>query len=97
MRKWGGSWNGSSRLCGWLDGGEADSICGRNSGLVLNCNVKPCSCDCSVPTDFQFTLQATDSGTAGRMGLWQTPHGVIETPAFMPVGTKATVWVDCTG
>ncbi len=44
-----------------------------------------------MPTDFQFTLQATDSGTAGRMGLWQTPHGVIETPAFMPVGTKATV------
>ena len=23
--------------------------------------------------------------------MWQTPHGIVETPAFMPVGTKATV------
>ncbi len=41
--------------------------------------------------EFQFTLQATDSTTSGRAGLWQTPHGIVETPAFMPVGTKATV------
>ena len=44
-----------------------------------------------VPTDFQFTLQHTDTTTSGRAGLWQTPHGIVETPAFMPVGTKATV------
>ena len=44
-----------------------------------------------MPSDFQFTLQATDARTAGRAGLWQTPHGIVETPAFMPVGTKATV------
>ncbi len=25
------------------------------------------------------------------MGRWQTPHGEVETPAFMPVGTLATV------
>lgn len=44
-----------------------------------------------VPSDFQFTIQHTDTTTSGRAGLWQTPHGIVETPAFMPVGTKATV------
>ncbi len=44
-----------------------------------------------MPSDFQFTLQHTDTTTSGRAGLWQTPHGIVETPAFMPVGTKATV------
>ncbi len=27
----------------------------------------------------------------GRTGTWHTPHGLIRTPAFIPVGTKATV------
>jgi queuine tRNA-ribosyltransferase len=36
-----------------------------------------------------FQLNATD-GTA-RAGTITTPHGVIETPIFMPVGTQATV------
>lgn len=38
---------------------------------------------------FSFNLLATD-GTA-RAGVLRTPHGVIETPIFMPVGTQATV------
>lgn len=29
--------------------------------------------------------------TGARLGLVHTPHGTIETPAFMPVGTQATV------
>jgi queuine tRNA-ribosyltransferase len=36
-----------------------------------------------------FELTATD-GTA-RAGILHTAHGDVETPAFMPVGTKATV------
>src|SRR5216110_2993478 len=36
-----------------------------------------------------FTLLATD-GTA-RRGRLETPHGVVETPVFMPVGTRGTV------
>lgn len=36
-----------------------------------------------------FSLLATD-GTA-RRGRLHTPHGTVETPAFMPVGTQATV------
>lgn len=33
----------------------------------------------------------SSSGGLGRAGLLETPHGVIETPAFVTVGTKATV------
>ncbi|MEZ6123087.1 MAG: hypothetical protein R3C49_07940 [Planctomycetaceae bacterium] len=36
-------------------------------------------------TGFRFHLDATDSETAARTGRWETPHGVVETPAFMPV------------
>ena len=36
-----------------------------------------------------FTLLATDG--AARAGILKTAHGEIPTPAFMPVGTKATV------
>jgi queuine tRNA-ribosyltransferase len=36
-----------------------------------------------------FTLLKTDG--AARRGRLVTPHGVVETPVFMPVGTRATV------
>ncbi len=39
--------------------------------------------------DFSFTLAATDG--AARTGFVSTPRGQIRTPAFMPVGTAATV------
>ena len=38
---------------------------------------------------FRFTLRATDG--RARTGIIQTPRGEIRTPAFMPVGTAATV------
>ena len=37
----------------------------------------------------RFELLATDG--AARRGRLHTPHGVVETPVFMPVGTQATV------
>lgn len=40
---------------------------------------------------FPFQLLASDRATAARRGRLQLPHGVVETPAFMPVGTQATV------
>jgi len=43
-----------------------------------------------VPS-FEFQLDAADPATQGRAGRWTTPHGVVETPAFMPVGTRASV------
>jgi queuine tRNA-ribosyltransferase len=36
-----------------------------------------------------FEVTATDG--AARAGILRTPHGDVRTPAFMPVGTKATV------
>ena len=38
-----------------------------------------------------FELLASDPSSKGRRGRLTTRHGVIETPAFMPVGTQATV------
>ena len=38
---------------------------------------------------FGFTVVATDGGA--RRGELQTPHGVVQTPAFMPVGTRGAV------
>ena len=32
-----------------------------------------------------------DGSTRGRLGRLELPHGVVETPQFMPVGTNATV------
>jgi queuine tRNA-ribosyltransferase len=40
--------------------------------------------------DFQITSSPV-TGTYARTGIFSTPHGEIETPVFMPVGTKATV------
>ncbi|NLP31362.1 MAG: tRNA guanosine(34) transglycosylase Tgt [Clostridiales bacterium] len=38
-----------------------------------------------------FELIKKDDKTNARLGRLNTPHGVIETPVFMPVGTQATV------
>ncbi len=40
-------------------------------------------------TPFGFELHATDG--RGRAGTLHLPHGTVETPAFMPVGTQGTV------
>ena len=38
-----------------------------------------------------FELIKKDSRTGARRGRITTPHGTVETPVFMPVGTQATV------
>jgi queuine tRNA-ribosyltransferase len=40
---------------------------------------------------FEFNLQHTDTNSSARAGEWKTPHGTVQTPAFMPVGTLGTV------
>jgi queuine tRNA-ribosyltransferase len=39
----------------------------------------------------KFKLLKKDAKTAARRGTLETPHGVIETPIFMPVGTHAAM------
>ncbi len=38
-----------------------------------------------------FQIEARDAGSRARTGILSTPHGVVETPIFMPVGTAGTV------
>ena len=40
---------------------------------------------------FSFEIVRTCPETGARAGILRTPHSVIETPVFMPVGTQATV------
>ena len=40
---------------------------------------------------FSFEVKSRIAGAHGRSGVIATPHGQIKTPAFIPVGTKATV------
>jgi queuine tRNA-ribosyltransferase len=42
-------------------------------------------------SQFSFTIDAECRETWARAGTIQTPHGTIQTPIFMPVGTQATV------
>ena len=39
----------------------------------------------------RFELLNTDAQTKARAGLFHTPHGTIQTPIFMPVGTVGSV------
>lgn len=39
----------------------------------------------------RFTLNATDTHSAARAATLETAHGAIQTPVFMPVGTRASV------
>jgi queuine tRNA-ribosyltransferase len=42
-----------------------------------------------MPEPFSFRIAASDG--AARCGVINTPHGAVATPAFMPVGSQATV------
>lgn len=40
---------------------------------------------------FDYRIDALDPSSSARAGRFETAHGIIETPTFMPVGTRATV------
>ncbi|MBI4772907.1 MAG: tRNA guanosine(34) transglycosylase Tgt [Deltaproteobacteria bacterium] len=40
---------------------------------------------------YSFEIRARDTNSRARVGRMTTGHGVIDTPVFMPVGTRATV------
>jgi len=46
---------------------------------------------CILGPMFDFEILGTDAASAARVGRFHTPHGVVDTPAFMPVGTCATI------
>ncbi|MBE9013712.1 tRNA guanosine(34) transglycosylase Tgt [Pseudanabaenaceae cyanobacterium LEGE 13415] len=45
----------------------------------------------SALNQFSFQCQAHCKHTHARAGVFHTPHGIVETPRFMPVGTLANV------
>ena len=45
----------------------------------------------------EYELLHEDKQTGARRGIVHTPHGDIQTPVFMPVGTQATVKSDSRG
>ena len=45
----------------------------------------------TAPFPVRFTLEHVCRQSGARAGRMETPHGTILTPAFMPVGTQATV------
>ncbi len=55
------------------------------------CDQPDPSAACRPERPVRFITVARDSGSAARVGRLETPHGVVSTPAFMPVGTQATV------
>jgi len=46
---------------------------------------------CFLRMAIRFEIVARDAATRARAGRLHTPHGVVETPVFMPVGTAGTV------
>ena len=40
---------------------------------------------------FQYRLHCQDADTSARRGSFETPHGRVELPTFMPVGTRGSV------
>jgi len=40
---------------------------------------------------FQFNPEVVCGGVPARVGTFETGHGIVHTPAFMPVGTQGTV------
>jgi len=45
----------------------------------------------SIQSPFKFIIQAKESNSRAKSGIFHTPHGAIHTPFFMPVGTTGFV------
>ncbi|EFG50145.1 tRNA-guanine transglycosylase [Aerococcus viridans ATCC 11563 = CCUG 4311] len=54
-------------------------MCGRKKGILMTSSA------------LKYTLHKKEKHTGARLGQVETPHGTIETPVFMPVGTQASV------
>ena len=68
--------------------------CPEREGIALkitNTQLKIDVNDNNLRTKMKFEVLHEDKKTGARVGKLYTEHGVIDTPCFMPVGTKATV------
>jgi queuine tRNA-ribosyltransferase len=44
-----------------------------------------------IPKPVRYELIRQDRGSTARLGRVATPHGIFDTPAFMPVGTQGSI------
>src|SRR5262249_23942545 len=68
----------------------------RNRGARAHKSAPPHgahSCDCKLVDcmGLAFGFRVTHTDGRARAGVMTTPHGDVETPAFMPVGTQGAV------
>ena len=56
---------------------------------MLRLQLSPCGFDTIPTVSIEFKIEARDG--SARCGRLSTPHGEVETPVFMPVGTQASV------
>jgi len=59
--------------------------------VKIQCGVYVCDHAWVQQSRFGFSLRTRLESGAGRTGVIDTPHGQIQTPAFIPVGTAASV------
>jgi queuine tRNA-ribosyltransferase len=69
------------------DPGSASSRTSASSSLVQ----PDCKLFVRQMSDSSFSFLVTQTDGRARRGVLTTPHGIVETPAFMPVGTQAAV------
>jgi queuine tRNA-ribosyltransferase len=76
-----------------IDEGMWSAIAGRQARRVTAVTEHlPGSVAALAPDEpLRFDIVARAAGSAARAGVLQTPHGALQTPVFMPVGTHATV------
>jgi queuine tRNA-ribosyltransferase len=59
--------------------------------LIATCCDPTSASGCAAMSALSFEILAKDDNGFARRGRMQLPHGTVETPVFMPVGTQATV------
>lgn len=64
---------------------------GSTLGQFLLDSIMPLQIELTLTKPFSFQTLARCRHTQARAGIFSTPHGIVETPRFMPVGTLATV------
>ena len=59
------------------------------SPLSALCTLRSVATDIVMPFSFEVIHKSKETGA--RLGKMDTPHGSVDTPSFIPVGTQATV------
>jgi queuine tRNA-ribosyltransferase len=62
-----------------------------NPNAGYRCTLRWLDTEVATDTGFSFEITHAAEESLARAGRIDTPHGSIQTPAFIPVGTKATV------